>query len=127
MHTLPSQTRNQCQKYLHELTYSRTAKFFNQLLITRALEKVIKKIIDSAPINATKIFVGGIPNKASKGKITRGASFLIYALRGREGYVSTIKVKGRKQRICICCFSESFGSDESIRGFEKCSTESKTS
>ena len=37
-----------------------------QVLVSRALEKLVKKMSQKAAKRATKIFVGGIPNKATK-------------------------------------------------------------
>lgn len=51
--------------------YLRSETFAKQIQITRALEKVIKSGTNQAPANATKIFVGGIPNKATKGFFNR--------------------------------------------------------
>ena len=50
----------------------------NQLVISRALEKVIKNVSGPAGPRATKIFVGGIPNKAARDEL-----FALFARYGK--------------------------------------------
>lgn len=56
----------QSRKSSQEITISKARKSLKKISINRALEKLASKGEIKIPVKAKKIFVGGIPNKASK-------------------------------------------------------------
>ena len=50
---------------------------------------------------ARKLFIGGIPNKASRGILKRRTYGIIFAVWQNRGLIYAIQVCGREQGLCI--------------------------
>ena len=55
-----------------------------EINVDRALEKLIKAPLNKAPVRAKKIFIGGVPNKATKDEL--------HALFGRYGPIEDVSL-----------------------------------
>ena len=116
---------SQCPRYSPRIMYSEGERWDYKLVISRALEKLVKQPSEPLIVNSTKVFIGGIPGKCRKRSLTRRTLLSIFKIRECKGHLPPGKVKDGKQRIRLCQLPRSYVSIPTFLRLEKCNYQGK--